>query len=79
MKPLLGTFKLTSLPAGLQSGVPGSLRARSILVGKLWDWSPWTVLLHSMQTSLSASSDLSPYNSRNTERWLRVYKCVELS
>jgi hypothetical protein len=49
-----GRFGLTPLSVCLQSGVPGSLRAFTILVGEPWYWSPWTALPHSIETGQAA-------------------------
>ena len=48
-------FELTPLSACLESDVPGSLRAFTLLMGEPWLWSSWMALLHSIKTGQAAS------------------------
>jgi hypothetical protein len=51
-------FARTSLSACLESDVPGSLRAFTLLKSEPWLWSSWTALRHSIKTGQAASEQV---------------------
>lgn len=45
-----GRFKLTPLAGTLQTGVPGSLRAWTLMINEKYTWDSWQELLHGLRT-----------------------------
>jgi len=45
-----GRFKLTPLAATLQTGVPGSLHAWTLMINEKYTWDSWEELLHGVRT-----------------------------
>lgn len=45
-----GRFKLTPLAATLQTGVPGSLQAWTLMINEKYTWDSWEELLHGIKT-----------------------------
>src|SRR6267154_859270 len=45
-----GRFKLTPLAATLQTGVPASLRAWTLMINEKYTWKAWEELLHGVKT-----------------------------
>jgi len=58
-----GCFELTPLAAYLQTDVPGSLRAMSIMSGEPWQWQPWGNILHTVKTGNTAFDHVYGVNS----------------
>jgi hypothetical protein len=58
-----GSFELTPLAAYLQTDVPGSLRAMSIMSGESWQWQPWGNILHTVKTGNTAFDHVYGVNS----------------
>jgi ubiquinone/menaquinone biosynthesis C-methylase UbiE len=67
-----GNFELTPLANYLQTGVPGSVRELTIMLGEDWKWQSWGELLYSVKTGKPAfehvfGMGLFTYLAQNTE------------